>query len=534
MGKVILILLCLITCRLVGQVARPRLVVGIVIDQMRYDYLYSYGGQFGESGFKRLLREGFSFDNLHYHYIPTYTGPGHAAVYTGATPAVNGIIGNSWYDKRAGETVYCAGDEHYGTVGASTQNGRMSPGKLLTTTITDQLRLTSRKRSKVIGLSVKDRGAIFPAGHMGEAYWYDKEAGSLITSTYYTDRLPQWVADFNEKKRPDHYLRQTWDTRFPPDSYDNSDPDHNAFEAKFKGRSVFPYDLKMLKAGYGDLPGTPFGNDYLTEAAISAIENAKLGEGEETDFLAVSYSSTDYIGHAFGPGSAELEDTYLRLDDNISQILNVLDKKFGAGGYLVFVTADHGVAEIPEKLRHDKVPAGRFKRIEAALNTALEERFGVAGLVVNASNEQLFLDHGSIHRNGLSLEEITRVTKRFMLNREGVMYCYSADDMEGTDYGAGGIEGSLRRGFHQKRSGDFLYVPEPAWLPGDENSKGTSHGSGYAYDTHVPLLWYGAGIKPGRSYRKHRITQIAPTLSMLLQVSLPSGAFDEPLYELLE
>lgn len=535
MSRLLIILFFILsTFPAISQEAKPKLVVGIVIDQMRYEYLNRFGSRFSETGFKKLMNDGFSFKNTHYNYIPTYTGPGHAAVYTGATPAVNGIIGNNWYDKIGNKTIYCAGDSEYNTVGSDTNHGKMSPKNLLTTTITDQLRLSTQMRSKVIGISIKDRGAIFPAGHTGDAYWYDRDEGKLITSSYYKEELPEWVADFNKKKRSDYYIKQTWDTKFDIDTYVNSGPDEKSYESKLGDKTTFPYNLKKIKADLSKLASTPFGNDYLAEAAISAIEDTDLGEDADTDFLLVSFSATDYIGHAFGPNSIEVEDTYLRLDDNISQILKSLDKKLGVNNYTVFITADHAVAEIPQRLQEEKVPAGHFERVAEELNNAAKEKFGSSALIINMSNEQVFINHAMVKARNLNLAEIQEFIKGFMLDQNGVMYCYTSAQIEALDYTAGGIIGNLRRGFNQKRSGDILYVLNPAWINGDENSTGTTHGSGYSYDTHVPLLWYGAGVKQGSSYRKHAITQIAPTLSMMLQITLPNGAMDEPLYELFE
>ncbi|HCD86348.1 MAG TPA: alkaline phosphatase, partial [Algoriphagus sp.] len=380
------------------QAEKPKIVVGIIVDQMRQEYFYKFADRYSDGGFKRLASEGYMMKNGHYNYIPTYTGPGHASVYTGTTPATHGIIGNNWYVRRQNKMIYCAEDSTVSNVGGTVMSGQISPRNLLTTTITDELRFATNKRSKVVGIAIKDRGASLPAGHLGDAYWFDSDNGEFMTSTYYKSELPTWVSNFNALKRPDSLLNQTWQPLYSADSYINSIDDNNEFEAPFIGKETptFPYNLPELRennGNYGLIAATPFGNTLTLEFAYAAIEGEKLGMGKETDFLAVSFSSPDYIGHRFGPTSKELEDNYLRLDLEIEQFLNYLDKTYGKGNYLVFLSADHGVADIATYMESERVPAGNlnFGYILGQARGYMTVKYGEGNWILNGSNDQIFL-----------------------------------------------------------------------------------------------------------------------------------------------
>ncbi|MCB0375981.1 MAG: alkaline phosphatase family protein, partial [Sinomicrobium sp.] len=389
--------------------SHPKLVVGIVVDQMRYDYLPRFWDKYGEGGFKRMAAEGFNCRNHHFNYIPTYTGPGHASVYAGTTPATHGIIANDWYDKETGTMVYCVGDSTVSPLGTSAAAGKMSPRNMRTTSVADQLRLATQMQGKAIGISIKDRGAILPAGHAASAaYWFNPgKEGVFISSSYYMDELPGWVTAFNASRKVDTYM-QVWNTLYPIDTYDESGPDDNPYEGKFTGEDapVFPHDLPKLSAqngDYGILNYTPFGNSLTTDFAIAAIEGEHLGGDDVTDFLAVSYSATDYAGHRFGVNSKEVQDTYLRLDKDLERLFNVLDENVGKGNYTVFLTADHGAVHVPAYLESVKIPAGYFEApaFAARLNAFLKSRFKTDKLVKNISNQQLFLDQELIAEAGL-------------------------------------------------------------------------------------------------------------------------------------
>ncbi len=525
--------------------ARPKLVVGIVVDQMRQEYLYRFESKLGKGGFKRLMGEGFMLKNAHYNYVPTYTGPGHASIYTGSTPAIHGIISNDWYDKTTRKTVNCVGDERYKPVGNEKGNGDVSPSRMLSSTITDELELATQRRSKVIGISVKDRGAVLPAGHTPDgAYWFDSNSGKFITSTYYKEALPLWLEDFNKLNLADNYLNQEWKTVYPIDQYKESGPDDTPYETKWKGkdRPVFPYNLKemrKLSPDYELLAITPFGNDLLAELAKTVIDAESLGKDEWTDFLAVSFSSTDLIGHAMGPNSIEVEDTYIRLDKNIEDLLNKLDKEIGKGQYLVFLTADHAVADVPQYLKDLRIPADNFRSaaIEAGLADILQEQFPGKKLIENVSNGQIFFNQelfaGDPKTAGVDYLIATELIKNYMLRQEGVYDVYTRQMLSASDYGEAGVKGLVKRGYHTKRSGDMAVVLEPGWFE-SSRPQGTTHGSPFTYDTSVPVLFYGYGIKPGSSVTYHTITDIAPTLSVLLKIKYPNGSTGQPVKEILD
>jgi predicted AlkP superfamily pyrophosphatase or phosphodiesterase len=515
-----------------AQSEKPVLVVGIVVDQMRQDYILRYRKNFSDDGFERILKDGFMYKNAHFNYIPTVTAAGHTSVYTGTTPAVHGIIGNNWFDQQLNEDVYCAYDSNALTIGSDNSNGKMSPHRLLTPTITDQLSLASQNRSKVVGISIKDRGAIFPAGYLGKAYWFDASSGNYISSSYYHDNLPSWVTAFNNKKFPDTYKSKSWTPMMDIKAYTASGPDESPYEAGLNGKTTFPYVLSESK-GYGIISSTPYGNDLVTEMALAALKGEQMGKGPETDFLAISYSSTDYIGHNFGPNSVEVEDTYLRLDQNIAQLLKTLDKEIGEGNYLVFITSDHGVAEVPKRLMDLRAGGGYLREnISALVGEFLKERYGYDNWVRDVGNTQVFLNRDLILEAREDLEKVRKQVAYRLLQVPGISESYTFQDMLNTPYDEEGLRGDLRRGFNQKRSGDVLFVMEPGWLQSSRDT-GTSHGTGYQYDTHVPILWYGAGIPAGSSVRQTAVTDIVPTLAMLLDLLLPTGVTGHPMTEVL-
>jgi predicted AlkP superfamily pyrophosphatase or phosphodiesterase len=524
---------------------KQKLIVGITVDQMRQEYISRFWNKYGDDGFRRLVNEGYSFPNVHYNYVPTVTGPGHASIYTGTTPALHGIISNDWYDKVTGKVVNCVNDPRQHVVGNTIGNGDVSPWRLLSTTVTDELKLWSQKRSKVVGLSIKDRGAVLPVGHMPDgAYWYDITSGSFITSTYYTTKLPDWVQKFNQQKLADQYLNQTWSTLLPIEQYTESSADDSPYESKFVGkdRSVFPYNLKELRKKNGEfefLIYTPFGNDLLTRFAIESITAENLGTDEWIDFLSVSYSPTDLLGHHVGPRAVELEDMYLRLDRNIADLLKALDAKVGKGNYTVFLTADHAVAEVAQYLTDNKIPSGYFshEKVKAELNEFLKQYFPGNDVIERIEGDQIFLNQEVFQRDpkssGVDYMVATELIINYLLKQEGVANVFSKSMIRDARFDEAGIKGMVARGHHPKRSGDIFLVLEPGWY-GSTRVSGTTHGSPYAYDTNVPLLFWGAGIKQGRSYRYHPITDIAPTVSILLGVKSPSACTGQPIVELFE
>ncbi|WP_318343048.1 alkaline phosphatase PafA [Flagellimonas baculiformis] len=518
----------------------PKLVVGIVVDQMRYDYLTRFWAQYGEGGFKRLVNQGFNCKNHHYNYAPTSTGPGHASVYTGTTPATHGIIGNDWYDKELGADVYCAGDDSYTSVGTTSDAGKMSPHRMLTTTVTDELRMHTQKRGKVIGVALKDRGAVLPAGHAANAaYWFEGgAAGNWITSSYYMDALPQWVVDFNNSDAVEVY-KKPWTTLKPIETYVESGTDANTYEGMFKGEttSSFPHDLPTLweaNGQFGLLRSTPYGNSMTADFALAALDGEDLGVDTITDFLAVSFSSTDYVGHFFGVNSKEIEDTYIRLDQDLARLFAALDEKVGEGEYTIFLTADHAAIDVPAYLKDSKIPAGYLdmKGLQSKFAEFLKYKYGTTDVVKDLSNHQLFLDHKILANLDIDLKEAQEDIAKELLSYEGIGQVYTAHQMWANNY-TKGIPYILQNGYNQKRSGDVLIVPNLGFIYSSGRT-GSTHGSPQVYDTHVPLLLYGKGIKQGSTVNRTEIPDIAPTISALLGIAFPSGTTGRPIGEVLE
>ncbi|ODT35472.1 MAG: nucleotide pyrophosphatase [Niabella sp. SCN 42-15] len=515
---------------------RPKLVVGVVVDQMRWDYLYRYYDRYGQDGFKRLLTKGFSCENTFIPYTPTHTAAGHTCVYTGSVPAVNGILGNNWYSRADGRVVYCAEDNSVKTVGSSSDAGLMSPKNMWTTTITDELRLATNFKSKVIGIALKDRGAILPAGHSANAaYWFDNATGGWITSTHYMNDLPKWVKDFNAKKLPDTYMSKDWNTLYPINTYNQSTSDNKPYENAVAGSGTFPHATSKLKgkAAYDAFRTTPYGNTFTIDMAKAAIESEQLGKSANTDFLTVSFSSPDYIGHSFGPNSIEAEDGFLRLDKDLSNFFQYLDTKIGKGQYLLFLTADHGAAHIPGFMTENKIPAGLASSadIKKLLNDEAEKQFGVKDIIISVINYQLYLNYSLIGEKKLDEEAVTD----FMLTRlkahPGIAGAVNLHELNEETIQQT-IKERLSNGYNQILSGDIQFIFKPQWFDG--RSKGTSHGVWNPYDSHIPLLWYGWGIKPGKSNREVYMTDIAPTVAALLRIQMPNGCVGKVIEEVVK
>lgn len=518
---------------------KPKLVIGIVVDQMRNDYIDRFWHRYGEEGFKRLVTNGYRFNNNHYHYVPTKTGPGHASIFTGTSPMNHGIIANNWFDKEKGDMVYCAGDPEMTPLGTSDNAGQRSPNRMQVTTIADENRLATQMRGKTIGIALKDRGAILPAGHTANAaYWFHgKEEGKWISSNYYMETLPQWVQEFNSSGKAKSYFK-IWDTLFPLESYVESGTDLNDFEVGFKGKktATFPYDLRQLKDqnGHYDLiKSTPYGNDLTTDFAMAAIQGEHLGQDSTTDFLTLSYSSPDYIGHNFGVNSKEIQDNYLRLDRNIAELLKFLDQKVGKNKYVVFLTADHGALEVPAYLKSVKVNADYFdaKEFSTKIQDFIQKKYGNKDVIQNMSNDQIYLNHKLLEKLALDVDKVQEELAKFIRGQKNIQRVYTRHQIINNAYTMG-MDGWVKNGFHHKRSGDLIYILDPAVV--SSWRQGSVHGSGNSYDTHVPLLFFGKGIEHGKTSRRSEIGDIAPTVAVLLGISFPNGATGEPLSEMLE
>ena len=516
---------------------RPKLVVGITIDQMRWDYLYRYYDRYAANGgFKRMLSQGFSCENTLIPYAPTVTAPGHTSIYTGSVPAIHGIAGNFWWDNAQQRSVYCTEDKTVKTVGSETTLGLQSPRNFLVTTICDELRLATNFQSKVIGVAIKDRGGILPAGHSANAaYWYDSQVGNWITSTYYMNELPQWVKDLNAKKLVDKYYEQGWHTLYPVNTYTQSTADEKIYESKGLGTG-FPYDLKkFIGKNYSAVLSTPHGNTMTVEMAKAAIDGEKLGADAITDFLALSFSSTDYIGHGYGPNSIEQEDDFLRLDKELGDLLDYLDSKIGKGQYTVFLSADHGVANVIGFMKENKIPAGGIVEATALkeLNQQLKDKFGHSDLALNTSNYQIVLNNNLINsERKLKRDEIVAEIISFFSKQEAVLMAFDIQQL-GTIPLQAKIKEMIGNGYFAPRGGDVQIILKPNYME-TYGPTGTTHGLWNPYDAHIPLLWYGWGIKTGKTNRETYMTDIAPTVAALLHIQMPGGCIGKVISEVIK
>lgn len=517
---------------------RPKLVVGIVVDQMRWDYLYRYYDRFGDDGFKRLLQNGFSCENALINYLPSYTAVGHTCIFTGSVPAINGIAGNDWIDKKTGAAIYCTDDITVNTLGAPGNAGKMSPANLLTTTITDELRLATNFASKVVGVSLKDRAAILPAGHTANAaFWLDDASGNLISSTYYMNQLPGWVNAFNQKQYIQQYMQTSWQTLYQIKTYTQSDPDDETYEEKFSGEanSVFPHHLSAAYAkSKSSFRSTPFGNTFILNFAKKALEGYEMGKGKSTDFLTINCASTDYVGHMFGPNSIEVEDTYLRLDKDLASFFKYLDSSVGKGQYLIFLTADHGAAHAIGFNEAHNIPADIWNdgKISDSLNSFLKTEFSLDKLVLSITNYQVFLNEIKIKNENLDREKIKNAVILFMKNIPGVMYAIDVPNI-GLMPIPEPIKTMVINGYNPERSGDIQIILQPGWFEGSRKT-GTTHGTWNPYDTHIPLLWYGWNITPGHTNRLVHMEDIAPTLAALLHIQMPNGNVGKVITEVVK
>ena len=517
---------------------RPKLMVGLVVDQMRWDYLYRYYDRYQTGGFKRLLNEGFTCENTNIDYIPTVTAIGHSCIYTGSVPALHGITGNDFIVQATGRSMYCTEDTTVSTVGSTSNAGKMSPRNLLTTTVTDELRLATNFRAKVIGIALKDRGGILPAGHTANtAYWFDDASGNWITSTYYMNDLPAWVKTFNGQRPADKYLKQDWTTLYPIATYVQSEADDNKHEGKFAGAvaPTFPVKLTdMYKGNAGIIRSTPFGNSMTLDLAKAAIDNEHMGQGPITDFLAVSLSSTDYVGHQFGPNSIEIEDTYLRLDRDLAAFFSYLDSKVGKGNYSVFLTADHGAAHNPVFLIDHNIPAGLWDAALATrnLNKLLEDKYGIKRTILGMDNYQVSFNYKELKDKKISEEALKQDCIEWLSHQPEVAY---AVDMLKAQTAS--LPEALRtriiNGYNAEHSGVIQVILKPGYYAG-RGVTGTTHGTWNPYDAHIPLVFMGWGINHGSLTRPTKMTDIAATIAALLHIQAPNGCIGAPVSEALK
>ncbi len=517
-------------------IPRPKLVVGLVIDQMRWDYLYRYFNRYGSGGFKRLMKQGYSFENTFIPYAPAVTGAGHTCLYTGSVPAVHGIVGNDWVDRNSGDTMYCTSDSAVTSVGTFSIQGKMSPRNLLVTTVGDELRLATNFKSRVFGIALKDRGGILPAGGSANAsFWFDDSTGNWITSTYYMKSLPAWVNDYNRRRAVDSLMMKDWNLLYDKSLYDQSTNDDNNYERPLyhETSKTFPHVYKtLIGKNYYPFRQSPYGNTLTIDFTEKLISSERLGMSGQTDMICVSLSSTDYIGHRFGPNSLEIEDTYLRLDKDIENFLNYLDLHVGRSDYLLFLSADHGAPQVPNFMKENKLPAANMDKntLRVELNQFLLEQFAAQDLVKKIYEYQVYIDHKKIDSLTLNAAEIKNAIVGFLKLKPAVVTAFDYADFDKVLLPVQ-LKSFFANGYFYNRSGDVQYMLRSQYT--DVLAVGTEHGTIYPYDTHIPLLWYGWKIKPGKTNREVYMTDVAPTISALLKIQMPGGSVGKVLTEIM-
>jgi predicted AlkP superfamily pyrophosphatase or phosphodiesterase len=543
---VIIFFLILVFVKLYGQGAylppdKPKLVIGIVVEELNYNQLEKFHDKLCENGIKKLINEGTYFKNASYEYLLTQSAPGHATIATGAEPSFHGITSDNWYTPLKNELINCTKDVSVNSVGGSFESGLHSPVNLLVSTFSDELAIATNKKAKVFGVGLKESSAIFSAGHTANAaYWFDNTTGTWMSSSYYISALPDWVNDFNAMKFSDTYLNSTWNLLRPAKDYADCLPDSNSFEIGFNNINYFPYDLKKLRSGntfsskndYSLLRETPFGNSLTTNFAIRLIQKERLGKDDVTDYLSICYSATDYIGHRFGPSSVEMGDAILRLDDDIKNLLTFINDSIGKKNVLIYFTAAHGISEIPAVLEKNRIPSGYFQQNQALqlLRSYLNAIYGEGEWVKGYSERQIFLNRTLIEDARLSLDDVQKKVARFLVQFTGVEAAYPYSAFEANDFGNGNLKRIINN-FSPQRSGDVIVILNPGWVEKVSDFV-TNHNSPYEYDSHVPLIWYGWTVNRSTVTRQVNITDIAATLSTLCKIPYPNACTGEPMFEL--
>jgi hypothetical protein len=522
----------------------PRLVVLVSVDQLPARYLTEFRELFAADGFfARVDQRGAWFDNCHHRHAFTITGPGHSVMMTGTDPARTGIVGNSWFDRRGGASVSCVEDGRYKIVGSASADKGVSPHNLLAPTLGDTLKQATAGKAKVFGVSWKDRSGVLMAGHAADAcYWFDEGSGNWVTSTYYRDDLPGYLRNFNESSGAARFAGKAWELLLPKEKYRYFVPDDNRFETNipFFGRS-FPHQLpKAARGPYFTLVGlTPFGNELTLAVSALVIEHENLGQDETPDILCIGLSANDYVGHAFGPHSLEVQDITARTDRQLGGFVDFVDSKLNGAPWLLVLSSDHGVAPIPELAASFKLPAARnplgsLDALEAKLESRLRAELGPPGedrhYIQKIEPGEVYLRQEIPELYGQRFSEAQRVVQKALVELPSVAAAHTRDELMGGGSGSR-LLGQLRRSFNEGRSGDVLFALTPYSIQGSRNA--ATHGSPWSYDTHVPLLWLGAGVRRGRYAASVSPAHIGPTVSRVLGQEVPAGSVVEPLIEVV-
>ncbi len=521
---------------------KPKIVIGIIVEQMRYDYIERYWDKFGEDGFKKLINEGSFFKNANYNYLLTQSASGYATISTGALPSHHGIVSNSWFLRLKRKMQFCTYDSKNYGVGGYIDFGKQSPRQIIGSTIGDELRISNFKKSKVFGISLKNYAAILSAGHLANAaFWFDEKTGNWMTSDYYMKSLPNWVNVFNSKKIQDVYIKKEWNTLLPISKYTESLPDNNSYEIGFNNKITFPYILSELsdeKAPYKILKYSPFGNTLTKDFAIATIVNEKLGKDKYTDYITISFAANGYISDIFGIRSVEIEDTYLRLDKNIAHFLKFVDSYIGKENVLIYLCSDHGASDSPEFLKDIKMPYGtlNYNMSISLLESYLKALYGRANWIKAYKDQQLYLNQILIEESKLSLYDVQLKAAQFLTQVSGISTAATSTTLQTTNFTKGILE-KIQNSYNQERSGDILINLSPGWIEHSKTQKKriiNKQNSAYRYDTHVPLVWYGWKMKRISIGKPVNIVDISPTIANLLNISFPNQADGKPILELTE
>ena len=501
-----------------SSAAKPTLILAIIVDQFRYDYTTRFASRY-TGGLHQMLTQGAVYLDAQQDHFPTVTAAGHSAFLTGSVPATSGIIGNEWYDRSQGRLITSVEDRATTLLGARAGAEGSSPHNLLVSTLGDEIKIADGGASKVIGISMKDRAAILPSGHMADAaYWIDSATGNVVSSTFYFPALPNWVQQFNAGKPAQSALGKTW---YPVGA-----------EGR-EGKAFLTLSSTPDKNYFATWETTPYANDMVESLAELAISNEQLGRHPGTDVLAVSFSANDHLGHAVGPDAPEVEDMCVRTDAVLGRLLAAAEKAAGGREHLLVVfSSDHGVAPKPEVMQARHFAVGRASKPEflKTVNDALDVRFGKGAWITNTQEIGIYLNYALIDQKKLALAEVEDVAARAALSLPYIARVYTREQLLGHAAMRDTIDDFVARGFYADRSPDVIAIQKPYWLFGAE---GSSHGTPYNYDSHVPLIFWGAGVQPGVYAETVGISDVAPTLAALLRIGTPTGSIGRILPEIL-
>ena len=524
---------------------KPRLVLQITVDQMRGDFPMRYKDRLGEGGFRYLMEKGTHYLNARYQHADTETPIGHAALFTGTYPAYNGIVAGNWFDPEKGRVIYNCEDDRYPMIGKEQEEGKgRAPTNLLSSTIGDELVISNNGQSRVFSVSIKDRGAILPGGHTGKAFWYSTSDGSFVTSNYYYREYPAWVKQWNAKKYADRYKDTSWELLSDVSTYVFGKDDDRPFEVDMFGLgTTFPHPVRGdSEYFYASLLATPFGDELTADFAKTLIKEEKLGQGKQTDFMAISFSVTDYIGHLFGPSSLEAEDNILRLDRLLADLFRFIDEQVGLDQTLIIVSSDHGMCEAPEHLQNLGFEVGRLTSrtiVKGTITDALKDRLGVPEDVIRLFEyPYVYLNEEEIGKTKYSVAEIEAAVAEDIVKITGIRDAVTRTDLLKGTFAPTLVNMMILHNFHPKRSGNVHVIADQFWYFYYEMDTTTDiaaiHCSPWTYDTYVPLFFAGHGVPAQRIARPVTPYDIAATIATVLEIKPPSGSIGTPLIEVLQ